>query len=123
MPPTPRRGRGAASCASGRLGRSEHEDLFSERRMLTDRICGLGVLLMAGLVLSASGVRWIMSGPTRYARVEADGGSVLLGQSLMNMVYWALQPVAGLCIALGLTANFVTGCSLVLGAFSGIAMG
>ena len=90
--------------------------------ILNDRLCGLFVLLLAGGVLTASGVRWATNGPTRYARVEADGGSVLLGQNLMNMVYWALQPVADLCISLGITANAITGGSLVLGACSGVAM-
>ncbi len=87
-----------------------------------DTLCALLVLVAAFGVLTASWIRWIAAGPEKYARIEADGGSVLLGSGLMNKAYWALQPLATFCIAAGVTANGVTAGSLVLGMASGIAM-
>lgn len=61
-------------------------------------------------------------GWTRHARVDRAGSSILLGRPLMEAAYWALRPVARVCIALGATANAITWTSLVLAAFAGGAL-
>src|SRR5262245_38485218 len=54
-----------------------------------------------------------------YARIERDGGSVLLDTGSMNAAYWALQPLARLCIRGGISANAVTLGSVALSLVAG----
>ena len=89
---------------------------------VSDATCGLIVLFAAASVVLAYGVRRLRSDFPPYPRVEADGGSALLGSGVMNLAYGALQPVASVCIALGVTANGVTASSLVLGAAAGVSL-
>ncbi|MEZ4407357.1 MAG: CDP-alcohol phosphatidyltransferase family protein [Polyangiales bacterium] len=58
----------------------------------------------------------------RFARVERDGGSALLGQRVMSAGYWALRPVGAFLAALGVTPNAVTLAGLALGLAAGVAM-
>jgi phosphatidylglycerophosphate synthase len=81
------------------------------------------VLMVAGLVLAVIyGARVMLRGEAHYERVERMGASALLGKRWLEMGYWALQPVARGCIALGITANALTWISLLLGALAGVAL-
>lgn len=64
-------------------------------------------------------------GAQRNARVEKDGGSVLLGKGTMEGAYYVLGPVARAAVYLGLTANAITLISLciALAGAAALAMG
>ncbi len=66
-------------------------------------------------------VRVALSGRARHARCEADGGSLFLGKSVMEMGYWIFSPVASWLARLGITADGITSFALVPGLGAGIA--
>ncbi len=88
-----------------------------------DKACAWAVVAAAALVLAAYAVRRAVRGELGFPRVEQAGVSAFLGRGPMVAVYWALQPAAGACVALGIGANAVTIGSLVLGAGAGVAVG
>ncbi|NDD05830.1 MAG: CDP-alcohol phosphatidyltransferase family protein, partial [Proteobacteria bacterium] len=79
----------------------------------------IGIL---GLVVVAYSFRLVFRGRAQFDRVEKQGGSVLLGKGLMEMAYWALQPVARFLIFLKITPNQLSWASLVLGGMAGTAL-
>jgi CDP-diacylglycerol--glycerol-3-phosphate 3-phosphatidyltransferase len=95
------------------------------RHALDDRVYSLALLGGAALLFVAYAVRVAVRGRVRFARVRDVGGSVLLAEEAMTMVYWALEPVGAACVALGIGANTVTLASLAiaLGAAAAIANG
>lgn len=82
----------------------------------------LVLLVVVALVAVAYGIRVALKGPAHFDRVERQGGSALLGKSLMEMVYWSLQPVGRLLVFLHITPNLVTHASLVLGLVAGACL-
>ena len=82
----------------------------------------LSVTIFAGAVIAAVGYLWRVSrkGRARFERIEQQGGTRLLGKSLMEMGYWALQPVARLMILLKMSPNMISIVSLVLGLVAGV---
>jgi phosphatidylglycerophosphate synthase len=90
-----------------------------------DRACSAAVVAFAACVAVAYGARRLVmqQRAARFARVDKDGGSALLGQGAMNVGYWALQPVGSACVALGIGANAITLGSLVLAVGAGVALG
>ena len=89
---------------------------------VADRVCAWGVVGAIAAVFGAYGVRCAVYGAVEFARVERAGQSPLLGRGPMNAFYWALQPVATACVALGIGANAVTLGSLALAACAGLAL-
>src|SRR5688572_26401903 len=61
-------------------------------------------------------------GVATYDRTNATGGSVLLSKRLVEFGYWAILPLARLCVRAGVTPNHVTFGALALGLGSGVAM-
>lgn len=81
------------------------------------------VLMAASLALVAMyAARVALRGEAHYERVDRMGPSAVLGKRWLEMGYWALQPVARGCIALGISANTLTWISLLLGALAGVAL-
>jgi CDP-diacylglycerol--glycerol-3-phosphate 3-phosphatidyltransferase len=80
----------------------------------------LGLTLLAA---GAYGVRVAVRGVARSERVGRIGGTVLVGQELMDGTYWAVEPVVRACVALGITANGLTWAALWFGIGAGVAMG
>jgi CDP-diacylglycerol--glycerol-3-phosphate 3-phosphatidyltransferase len=82
-------------------------------------------VLVAGLlvVAVAYGTRVALRGRARHPRSDADGGSLLLGKSVMEMGYWLLAPVARLLARRGVSADTVTTMALVPGLGAGIMAG
>jgi phosphatidylglycerophosphate synthase len=80
------------------------------------------VACVAGSAI-AYGVRVASHGHARSARVESAGASAFLGRAPMEMAYWALTPLGGALVSLGVTANAVTAASLVFGLGAGVALG
>lgn len=77
---------------------------------------------LLGLILVAYSFRMAFKGRAQFDRVEKQGGSVLLGKGLMEMAYWALQPVARFLVFLKVTPNQLSWTSLVLGGMAGTAL-
>jgi CDP-diacylglycerol--glycerol-3-phosphate 3-phosphatidyltransferase len=55
-------------------------------------------------------------------RVSRIGGTVLVGRSLMDATYWAIEPIVRGLAALGVTPNHLTWSALVLGLGAGVAL-
>src|SRR5436190_1504705 len=62
-------------------------------------------------------------GRARNLRSDADGGSVFLHKSAMEMAYWMLGPLMSALAELGVTPNMVTLFSLVPTALAAVAAG
>ena len=77
---------------------------------------------LLGLVLVAYTFRLALKGRAQFDRVDKQGGSVLLGKGLMEMAYWALQPVARFLVFLKVTPNQLSWASLVLGGLAGTSL-
>lgn len=77
---------------------------------------------LLGLVLVAYTFRLALRGRAQFDRVDKQGDSVLLGKGLMEMAYWALQPVARFLVFLKVTPNQLSWASLVLGGMAGTAL-
>jgi CDP-diacylglycerol---glycerol-3-phosphate 3-phosphatidyltransferase len=87
-----------------------------------DFVNTLALLGILGLVVVAYSVKLILQGRTQYDRVNRQGGSVLMGRGMMEVGYWALQPVAKLLVFLHVTPNQISWASLVFGGISGTAL-
>ncbi len=74
------------------------------------------------LIFVAYSFRMAFKGRAHFDRVDKQGGSVLLGKGLMEMAYWALQPVARFLVFLKVTPNQLSWASLVLGGMAGTAL-
>jgi CDP-diacylglycerol--glycerol-3-phosphate 3-phosphatidyltransferase len=75
------------------------------------------------LLAAAYALRSVIAGRVRHARTDADGGSLFLNKSTMEMVYWILDPIISFIAALRITPNMVTLFSLVPAAGAGVAIG
>jgi CDP-diacylglycerol--glycerol-3-phosphate 3-phosphatidyltransferase len=87
-----------------------------------DLAFALGLAMSTLVIAVAYAGRVARVGPARESRIERAGGSPLLGKAAMEMGYWAMRPLARVCIALGLSANAVSWISLALAAMAGAAL-
>ncbi|MFM8312960.1 MAG: CDP-alcohol phosphatidyltransferase family protein [Deltaproteobacteria bacterium] len=87
-----------------------------------DFVNTIALLAILGLVVVAYSVKLILKGRTQYDRVNRQGGSVLMGRGMMEVGYWALQPVAKLLVFLHVTPNQISWASLVFGGLAGTAL-
>lgn len=76
-------------------------------------------LLCAGGILAAA---FPGSGPASFARVEAQGGSFILGRGLMNAGYRLLQPAVRFCTGANISPAALTWLSLAPAALAGVAV-
>jgi CDP-diacylglycerol--glycerol-3-phosphate 3-phosphatidyltransferase len=82
------------------------------------------VAIMTAAAVLSYGVHVVRRGWARSARIDQlGGGSALLGRQIVEMGYFAMTPLARVCMAVGLTANGVTWVALVLGLGAGVACG
>jgi CDP-diacylglycerol--glycerol-3-phosphate 3-phosphatidyltransferase len=78
-----------------------------------------------GLMAVAVGIYVVRSarkGRARHARTDADGGSVFLGKSVMEIGYWLVDPLVGGLAACRITPAAVTLFSLVPAVCAGVAI-
>jgi CDP-diacylglycerol--glycerol-3-phosphate 3-phosphatidyltransferase len=80
-----------------------------------------GMWVLAVVVPGIYLVRTLLKGRARHARTDADGGSVFLSKSSMEMGYWLLGPVVEALAALHITPNMVTFFSLVPALLAAVA--
>jgi CDP-diacylglycerol--glycerol-3-phosphate 3-phosphatidyltransferase len=74
------------------------------------------------LVTTGYGIRVAIRGPMRSERVEAIGGTALVGQAAMRTTYWAVDPFVRGLVSIGITANGATWIALALGLGAGVAI-
>jgi CDP-diacylglycerol--glycerol-3-phosphate 3-phosphatidyltransferase len=67
-------------------------------------------------------VRIAARGAVQSDRVSKIGGTAMFGRGLMDMTYWAIEPVVRGLVALGVTPNGLTWSALVLGLGAGLAL-
>jgi phosphatidylglycerophosphate synthase len=80
------------------------------------------LISLAGLALTTYGWRVVRRGAARFDRVDTVGGSALLSKRLVEMGYWAMQPLARGCVRAGITPNHLSVVSFLLGVGSGVAL-
>ena len=90
--------------------------------MYTNLYTTLSILGAILVLVIAYGVRLLLKGRAQFARVDKQGGSVLLGKSLMEMAYWWIQPLARLFIFFKITPNMLSWTSLFFGFLSGVCL-
>jgi CDP-diacylglycerol---glycerol-3-phosphate 3-phosphatidyltransferase len=74
------------------------------------------------VLFAAYGLRVGRLGSYRSERVAGVGGTVIMGENMMQATYWGLEPVVKGFVAIGLTANAITTIALVLGLCAGVAV-
>ncbi|HTR51396.1 MAG TPA: CDP-alcohol phosphatidyltransferase family protein [Kofleriaceae bacterium] len=79
-----------------------------------------GLCALAGV---AYAVRVAMRGVARSERVGRIGGTMMVGQEIMDWTYWSVEPIVRGLVAMGVTANGLTWSALVLGLGAGVALG
>jgi CDP-diacylglycerol---glycerol-3-phosphate 3-phosphatidyltransferase len=77
---------------------------------------------IAACAALAYGVRVAMRGVARSERVGRIGGTVLVGQEVMDGTYWAVEPIVRGLAALGVTPNGLTWAAFVFGIGAGVAL-
>lgn len=87
-----------------------------------DLLNTLVLLGVAALIATAYGLRVVVKGRVRYARVDRQGGSALMGKGMMEMAYWSLQPVAKLLVFFRVTPNALSWTSLILAILAGACL-
>jgi CDP-diacylglycerol---glycerol-3-phosphate 3-phosphatidyltransferase len=85
-------------------------------------ISTLSLLGVAALATVAYGVRCVLRGRLHSDRVEKQGGSALLGKSVMEGYYWFITPLSRLLISVGVTPNQISWTSILLGVAAGACM-
>ena len=81
---------------------------------------GMWALVIAVALIYVA--RSLLRGRARFARTDADGGSVFLSKRVMEMAYWLLDPLIDGLIALHITPNQVTAFSLLPALGAGVAV-
>jgi CDP-diacylglycerol--glycerol-3-phosphate 3-phosphatidyltransferase len=74
------------------------------------------------IALGLYGIRLAARGAFHSERVSKIGGTALVGRSLMDATYWAIEPVVRGFVALGVTPNGMTWAALALGVAAGVAL-
>jgi CDP-diacylglycerol--glycerol-3-phosphate 3-phosphatidyltransferase len=77
---------------------------------------------LCAVALMLYGVRIVARGAVHSERVSKIGGTALVGRGVMDMAYWAIDPVVRGLAAIGVTPNGLTFCALVLGIGAGVAL-
>ena len=87
-----------------------------------DFVNTIALLAILALVVVAYSFKIILKGRAQFDRVNRQGGSILMGKGMMEMGYWAMQPIARLLVYLHVTPNALSWASLVLGGIAGTAL-
>lgn len=88
-----------------------------------DFIASIAVACVATLLPLGYWLRSWTRGAPRYERIDQQGGSPLLGKRVLEMGYWAIQPVSILLTRAGVSPNALSFTSCVVGLIAGGALG
>ena len=80
------------------------------------------LMVLTALAVSLYGFRLATRGRAQSDRVSKIGGTALVGQGVMEMTYWAIEPFVKSLVWLGITPNGLTWSALVLGLGAGVAL-
>jgi phosphatidylglycerophosphate synthase len=78
---------------------------------------------LCALAALAYAVRVATRGVARSERVGRIGGTMMVGQNVMDWTYWSVEPIVRGLVSLGVTANGLTWSALVFGVGAGVALG
>jgi CDP-diacylglycerol--glycerol-3-phosphate 3-phosphatidyltransferase len=81
-----------------------------------------GLIAFVALAAAAYGIRLWLNGRAHYSRVDKQGGSALLGKSVMEGAYWFLQPFGRLLAFCHITPNQISWASLFFGIVAGTSL-
>lgn len=81
-----------------------------------------GILGLLVLSLAIYSTRTLLRGRARNARVDQDGGSLLVTKGFMEFGYWLVEPVAAVLYRMGVTPDQVTAFSLLPALAAGVAV-
>jgi len=85
-------------------------------------ISTLALMAVVALVAVAYLIRVWWSGRAHFDRVDRQGGSALLGKSLMEGAYWFLQPIGRLLVFCRVSPNQISWASLAFGILAGACL-
>lgn len=85
-----------------------------------DLACSCAVLLFAAMVAVAFALAALTHG--HRAALAAEHRSIALPRAASAMTHWALDPLVRFLIAADVSANTITGCSLLAGAAAGFSL-
>jgi CDP-diacylglycerol--glycerol-3-phosphate 3-phosphatidyltransferase len=85
-----------------------------------DAVCSLALVVFLATLLVTHVVR-ARAGAPQHDRVVMEGASALLSRGMMESLYAVIVPVGRACTRVGLTANAITGLSVVLALGAGAA--
>ncbi|OFZ18719.1 MAG: hypothetical protein A2X94_05905 [Bdellovibrionales bacterium GWB1_55_8] len=74
------------------------------------------------LLVAAYSIRILLKGRAHFDRVDRQGGSRFLGKGLMEMGYWAMQPLGKLLVFFQVTPNQISWTSLLFGFLAGTCL-
>ena len=86
----------------------------------TDLACSCALLLLTAMV--AVGFALARLTQRRRADLAAQHRSIALPRAVSAMTHWALDPLVRALVAAEVSANTITGCSLLAGALAGLAL-
>jgi phosphatidylglycerophosphate synthase len=86
-----------------------------------DAIASLATGATWALLLVAYGLRVRRRGAFRSDRVAGVGGTVVMGEGIMQATYWGIEPVVRGLVKLKLTPNAITTIALLFGLGAGVA--
>jgi phosphatidylglycerophosphate synthase len=90
--------------------------------MNADGKYALTLTLVILLIVAAYVLRLVVKGRARFERTDRQGGSRLLGKSVMELGYWGFFPVARLLASLQISPNQVSWASLAFGFAAGACL-
>jgi CDP-diacylglycerol--glycerol-3-phosphate 3-phosphatidyltransferase len=90
---------------------------------MTDLQFALLTAAVWAILIAAYAIRVSRYGAYRSERVHGvGGGTVLVGENIMQATYWAIEPVVRGLIRIGATPNAVTIAALITGLAAGVAV-
>ena len=90
---------------------------------MTDAEFSWVTVALWAVAIGAYAIRVARFGSFNSERVAGVGGTMMVGEDIMQATYWAIDPVVRGLVKLGATPNGVTWASFIFGAGAGAAVG
>lgn len=86
-----------------------------------DYYWAFGLLATTATAVVLFAARIVMGAAFRSDRGRSMGGSAVLGQWVIDLGYWLMNPIVRACLALRITPNMLTWASFATGVYVGVA--
>ena len=87
---------------------------------MVGNLAAIAILFIITVLFIIFSLSQIFQGRTHSARIQKDGGSVMLSQFLMEFAYWILKPIAQICVNWKISPNTISFLCLILGLIAAI---